>query len=75
LTATNFATGSDVEKPALWVDGNLHAPEVAGSMAVLYFINTLVTRYGQDTNLTTALTTPARSLRWNRSDLVWNTTP
>ncbi len=57
LTATNLATGPDVEKPALWVDGNLHAPEVAGSMAVLYFINNLVTRYGQDASVTTALDT------------------
>jgi len=57
VTATNFATGPDIEKPALWVDGNLHASEVAGSMAVLYFINTLVTRYGQDASLTTALDT------------------
>jgi murein tripeptide amidase MpaA len=59
VTATNFATGPDIEKPALWVDGNLHASEVAGSMAVLYFINTLVTRYGQDASLTTALDTRA----------------
>ena len=59
MTATNFATGPDIEKPALWVDGNLHASEVASSMAVLYFINTLVTRYGQDANITAALDTRA----------------
>jgi len=57
VTATNFATGPDTEKPALWVDGNLHASEVAGSMAALYFLNTLVTRYGQDPGVTTALDT------------------
>ncbi len=57
VTATNFETGPDVEKPALWVDGNLHASEVAGSMAALYFINTLVTRYRKDAELTTALDT------------------
>ena len=55
VTATNFASGVDTEKPALWVDGNLHASEVAGSMATLYFINSLVTRYGQDADLTAAL--------------------
>ncbi len=27
---TNFATGADRDKPALWVDGNIHATEVAG---------------------------------------------
>jgi murein tripeptide amidase MpaA len=59
MTATNFRSGPDVEKPALWVDGNLHASEVAGSMAALYFINTLATRYGKDAELTTALDTRA----------------
>ena len=59
VTATNFASGPDIEKPALWVDGNLHASEVAGSMAALYFINTLVTRYGQDAEVTAALDTRA----------------
>ena len=59
VTATNFASGPDIDKPALWVDGNLHASEVAGSMAALYLINTLVTRYGQDADLTTALDTRA----------------
>jgi murein tripeptide amidase MpaA len=57
VTATNFCTGPDNEKPALWVDGNLHASEVAGSMAVLYFINSLVTRYGKDASTTAALDT------------------
>jgi murein tripeptide amidase MpaA len=59
LTATNTATGPDVEKPALWVDGNLHASEVAGSMAVLYFIHSLVTRYGKDETVTRCLDTRA----------------
>jgi murein tripeptide amidase MpaA len=59
VTATNFGTGPDMEKPALWVDGNLHASEVAGSMAALYFINSLVTRYGRDAGVTAALDTRA----------------
>jgi murein tripeptide amidase MpaA len=59
VTATNFRTGPDVEKPALWVDGNLHASEVAGSTAVLYFINTLVKRHGKDPDVTAALDTRA----------------
>ncbi len=57
VIATNSAIGPDIEKPALWVDGNLHASEVAGSMAALYLINTLVTSYGQDASITTALDT------------------
>src|SRR5512136_2167298 len=57
VTATNFATGADTEKPALWVDGNLHAVEVAGSMAALYFIHTLVNRYGKEETVTACLNT------------------
>ncbi len=59
VTASNSASGPDTEKPALWVEGNMHATELAGSMAVLYFIHTLVTRYGKDANITTALDTRA----------------
>ncbi len=59
LTATNFATGPDTEKPAVWVDGNIHASEVAASAAVLYHIHTLVTKYGKDRDVTRALDTRA----------------
>ena len=34
VTATRFSTGAADDKPALWVDGNIHATEVAGSMAL-----------------------------------------
>jgi len=33
VTVTNFATGEDKQKPALWVDGNIHASEIAPSSA------------------------------------------
>src|SRR6266478_7030108 len=48
LTATNLATGPAADKPAFWVDGNIHATEVAASAASLYFLHTLVTQYGSD---------------------------
>lgn len=57
VTATNFRSGKDTEKPALWVDGNLHASEVTGSTAALYLIHSLVTRYKKDENVTRALDT------------------
>ncbi len=57
VTATNFASGPDTEKPALWVDGNLHASEVASSTAALYFIQSLVARYGKDKTVTECLDT------------------
>jgi murein tripeptide amidase MpaA len=59
VTLTNAATGPDTEKPALWVDGNLHAPELAGSTAALYLIQTLVSRYGKDKPVTECLDTRA----------------
>lgn len=55
ITATNFKSGSDAEKPAFWVDGNIHASEVTASAAALYLIHSLVTRYKKDENVTRAL--------------------
>jgi len=57
VTATNFKLGNEAEKPALWVDANLHASEVTGSTAALYLIHDLVTRYKKDANVTRALDT------------------
>ena len=58
-TVTNTATGPAHEKPAFWVDGNIHSTEVAASAAALYFLNTLVTQYGVDDDVTRALDTRA----------------
>jgi murein tripeptide amidase MpaA len=59
VTATNFKSGNDTEKPAFWVDGNLHASEVTTSAAALYLIEALVKRYEKDANVTRALDTRA----------------
>ncbi len=59
VTATNFKSGSDTEKPAFWVDGNIHASEVTASAAALYLIHSLVTKYKKDANVTHALDTRA----------------
>ncbi|GBC91567.1 Carboxypeptidase T [bacterium HR15] len=57
LTVTNFATGDDHEKPALWVDGNIHASEVSASTACLYLIQRLVQEYGSHPAITRCLDT------------------
>lgn len=57
LTLTNQATGLDTEKPAVWVDANIHATELAGTVTVLHLVDTLLTHYGQDTQITTLLDT------------------
>lgn len=59
VTATNFKSGGDAEKPAFWVDGNIHASEVTASAAALYLIHSLVTKYKKDENITRALDTRA----------------
>jgi murein tripeptide amidase MpaA len=59
LTITNTAAGAAHDKPAYWVDGNIHAGEVAGSSANLYLVNTLLTQYGRDDEVTRALDTRA----------------
>lgn len=55
MTVTNFDTGTDTDKPALWVDGNIHATEVSPSSAALYLLNKLLTTYGSDEKVTYAL--------------------
>lgn len=57
VTVTNFATGVDRDKPALWVDGNIHASEVSPASACVYFLNYLLTNYGKDADVTTAVDT------------------
>jgi murein tripeptide amidase MpaA len=59
LTVTNHATGPAADKPAFWVEGNVHATEVAASVACTYFLNHLVTLYGTDPEVTRALDTRA----------------
>jgi murein tripeptide amidase MpaA len=59
VTATNFRSGEDAQKPAFWVDGNIHASEVTASAAALYLIEALVTRYEKDANVKRALDTRA----------------
>jgi murein tripeptide amidase MpaA len=48
VTMTNVATGPAIEKPALLVDGNMHALEWTGGVAALNFIWTLLRDYDTD---------------------------
>ncbi|MBW4643066.1 MAG: hypothetical protein KME23_08745 [Goleter apudmare HA4340-LM2] len=57
LTVTNSATGLAEEKPALWVDANIHATELAPSSVCLYLLQTLVTAYGTHPEITRCLDT------------------
>jgi murein tripeptide amidase MpaA len=46
LVLTNTATGADVDKPAFWLDGNIHAAELTASTTCLYYLHDLITKYG-----------------------------
>jgi murein tripeptide amidase MpaA len=59
LAITNLSTGAAKEKPAYWVDGNIHATELLGSTACLYFVQALVTGYRVDADITRCLDTRA----------------
>ena len=48
LTVTNQATGSDLDKPAFYLDDPIHAEEVAASQVVLYTAWYLLAHYGTD---------------------------
>ncbi len=59
LTLTNRATGPAPEKPAIVVDGNMHATEWGGGVAAIDFIWKLVRSYGSDPQVTRLLDTRA----------------
>jgi murein tripeptide amidase MpaA len=56
-TITNRATGPHDEKPALFVEANIHATEITGSTAALHLIHHLLTGYGTNDAVTRALDT------------------
>ena len=59
MTVTNSATGRASEKPALWVDANIHATEVTGGVAAIHLIHYLCTGYASNAAVTKALDTRA----------------
>lgn len=55
LTLTTRATGADVDKPAVWIDANIHATELAGATTALRIAYELLTGYGKDRRITRLL--------------------
>ena len=51
LTLTNRATGCDREKPAFYLDGNIHATELAGPTTALRVCEHLLTGYESDAKI------------------------
>ncbi|NCA14008.1 MAG: hypothetical protein EBS89_07715 [Proteobacteria bacterium] len=59
LTVTDAATGPASEKPAFWVDGSIHAAELAPTVAILHLLHRLVSGHGTDPEVTRCLQTRA----------------
>ena len=59
LTLTNGETGAPADKPAIWIDANIHAPEVAGTTVALHIAHTLLSGYGKDARCTRLLDSAA----------------
>jgi Zinc carboxypeptidase len=47
LTINNPKTGPDLSKPAMYIDGNIHANEVQGAETALYTVKFLFDNYGK----------------------------
>ena len=55
ITITNEATGPAAHKPALYVDGGIHASELTGSAVATHVIGHLLNGYGRDPRITALL--------------------
>jgi len=57
LAVTDTETGPAAEKPALWVDGNIHSVELAASAACLYFTEWLMKNRDSNADVARCLAT------------------
>ncbi len=56
-TVTDSATGPHTDKPAMWVDANIHATELTASVAAIGLLRRLVTGHHDDDTVRNALAT------------------
>ena len=45
LTINNPETGDELDKPGVYIDGNIHGNEIQAAEVCLYYANMLLTRY------------------------------
>jgi len=55
LTINNPDTGEELSKPGVYVDGNIHGNEIQAAEVCLYYANMLLTKYGENEKVTTAV--------------------
>ena len=59
LSITNRETGPADEKPAMYIDGNIHAGEITGCNVAIYTADMLLHGYGNDDDITALMDTRA----------------
>lgn len=52
LTVNNPKTGKELDKPGIYVDGNIHGNEIQAGEVALYLLNYLLTNYGKNDEIT-----------------------
>lgn len=52
MTVNNPKTGRELDKPAIYVDGNIHGNEIQATEVTLYLLNYLLTSYGNNDQIT-----------------------
>ncbi len=57
LVITHQGAGSDDSKPAIWVDANIHATEIAGTTTALRVAWELLSKYGREQRVTRLVNT------------------
>jgi len=55
LTINNNETGDELTKPGVYVDGNIHGNEIQAGEVCLYYANMLLTKYGKNEKITSAV--------------------
>ncbi|XOV86544.1 MAG: M14 family metallopeptidase [Pseudomonadota bacterium] len=55
VAVTNRSTGEAEDKPAMLVDGNIHATEVTATSVAVYHLVTLIAEYGKNPEVTRCL--------------------
>ncbi len=52
MTINNPKTGKELDKPAVYADGNIHGNEIQAGEVALYMLNYLLTKYGENEEVT-----------------------
>ncbi len=52
MTVNDARTGSELDKPGIYVDGNIHGNEIQGTEVALYLLDYLLENYGKNKEIT-----------------------